>query len=313
MVFAVGCMPTDDPVAPYDRGGVRATRITMGTNYDRRIYYDVADDRIVREHPADNYSFAIATSPSQPSIFLNGALITRLWYGGNGSWTSTTTVPTDGWRVDWPTGEAERTAFGPWWERPDDWYVIHLGYDAKGKDFGYRKLRLTRVDERTVDVRYAMMNNDGETTLRVDLDAVYTRIGVDLRTGTSVAYEPPRGSWDMVFTSYTHVFVEAGDTIPYRVTGVLLNTERCMAARCADGTFDSLTAAMADTMVFTPQSDVIGYAWKSYDLDAGLYTTDTRWCWMLQRADGYVLSLHFLDFYAETGERGAPLFAMKIL
>ena len=58
----------------------------------------------------------------------------------------------------------------------------------------------------------------------------------------------------------------------------------------------------------TNQSDVIGYDWKYYDFDDGVYTIEPDHNYVIRDRDGFIYKLRYIDFYSDLGEKGYPTF-----
>ena len=68
--------------------------------------------------------------------------------------------------------------------------------------------------------------------------------------------------------------------------------------------------AISDTAALnlTTRADVIGYDWKYYNFDAGVYTIVPGMNYVIRDRDGFYYKLRFVDFYNNTGEKGNPVF-----
>jgi hypothetical protein len=58
---------------------------------------------------------------------------------------------------------------------------------------------------------------------------------------------------------------------------------------------------------------VIGYNWKSYDMNAGEYSINTNLNYILNDKDGRYFKLHFIDYYNSSGDKGYPKFEIQEL
>ena len=59
---------------------------------------------------------------------------------------------------------------------------------------------------------------------------------------------------------------------------------------------------------FNTNEDVIGYDWKEYDFDTGIYAIFPDHVFIVQDVEGYFYKLHFTDWYNAAGQRGNPRF-----
>jgi hypothetical protein len=106
----------------------------------------------------------------------------------------------------------------------------------------------------------------------------------------------------------TLLFTDVGDPYPYLVTGVLLNPYKTVAAMDTIHQFEEVSFNIAEKQNFVIQKDIIGYEWKDYDFDNGMYQVDPEKIYILKNRIGYYYKLRFIDYYNSTGEKGFPTF-----
>ena len=98
----------------------------------------------------------------------------------------------------------------------------------------------------------------------------------------------------------------------YLVTGTVNGFS---GARVAELTGDFAQITLADTLAqpFTTDQDAIGYNWKDYSFDSGLYEVYSNKVYIVQDREGYFFKLHFVDYYDAQGQRGSPKFEVMPL
>jgi hypothetical protein len=112
----------------------------------------------------------------------------------------------------------------------------------------------------------------------------------------------------MKFTRYaTMLTTDDGEQYPYLVTGVLLNPYQVSVAL---DTSDFFAIELKDTAnyTYTGKLDFIGYDWKFYNFDDGVYTIVPGLNYIIRNNDGYHYKLRFTDFYDEFGVKGTISF-----
>jgi len=115
--------------------------------------------------------------------------------------------------------------------------------------------------------------------------------------------------WSILFTRYTTMLVtDEGENYPYLVVGALLNPNGVTAARDTIHDFLDLDINDVADLEFTIQADVIGYDWKYYNFDAGVYTIEPDKNYVIRDRDGFLYKLRFVDFYSDEGVKGYPTF-----
>ena len=96
--------------------------------------------------------------------------------------------------------------------------------------------------------------------------------------------------------------------VPYLVTGVLLNNNTPHSTKIFEKNFEAISREDAIGPHSNHRIDNIGYNWKWYDFDAGYYITDPSKNYVFKAQTGKYFKIHFLDWYNQNGEKGAPSF-----
>ncbi|MDZ4744604.1 MAG: HmuY family protein [bacterium] len=312
------CMPIDEAIAPFDRGGTQDIRISLGSNYSTALYYDLVSQTVVLQRPITSWHIAVSGDNADSLIYLNTALIMSATNLGAVAWESVTTPTTtlQQQRYDAPSGDPDSTAFGRWWKADGtstgDVYLVSLGIDESAKDLGWRKMMPVGVDATGITIRIAMLDGTNDSTITIPRNPSYDHVALECTTKPLVVfYEPLRGTWDLLFTRYTYFFY-APDFLAYAVTGVLQSKDTRVALT---DSIEFADVVASDTLRWPPSSkrDVIGYDWKSYDIAKGVYKTDTSKVFLVRDHSGFINKLRFLDFYDEGGSKGSPLFVLQRL
>jgi hypothetical protein len=71
-------------------------------------------------------------------------------------------------------------------------------------------------------------------------------------------------------------------------------------------TFENITEEIILKLELSTKLDAIGYDWKAYNFDSGVYQVDTKKAFVLKDRKGFVYKFHFIDFYNNSGQKGAP-------
>lgn len=120
-------------------------------------------------------------------------------------------------------------------------------------------------------------------------------------TGQAVNREPGRQDWDLLFTRYMHEFRDQPRDSPFRyygVSGVLLHPQ----AEAAELITDDLLAMDTTGLAFTQEIDVVGYDWKSYDMDNRRYVLSDSTLFYVRDLQGAIWKLYFTQYISgETG------------
>ena len=127
--------------------------------------------------------------------------------------------------------------------------------------------------------------------------------------------EPPKNSWDIVFTRARDTIYAANvnASIPYFVTAILLNSYNTEAAPDSTSDFATIELGQALAMSYTRERPIIGYDWKIYNFTTGRYEVNRRKNYILHNRNDHYYKLRFLDFYNSSGQKGAPIFEYQRL
>jgi hypothetical protein len=173
---------------------------------------------------------------------------------------------------------------------------------------GEKKVTFDFQDENTYVMRFANLNGSEEKTMMVPKDTSVNFVCFSFEKGI-VKIEPKKNSWDLQFGKYsTLLFTDVGDPYPYLVTGVLLNPYKTVAMLDSIHKFEEVSFDIAETQNLVNQKDIIGYEWKEYDFDNGMYKVNPEYIYILRNRIGFYYKLRFIDYYNSTGEKGYPTF-----
>jgi len=322
-VGLAGCIPEDVPVAPFDRGNAQTRQVAMGSDYQTQIFFDFESDSVVATMPLTVWDVGVITAGERPALVLNSAKIMGASDMGAVDFMAPVSAPkTLPYRYDDPSGNLDSTAIGEWWSNADEagnyttrghLYIIDRGYDAAGKSQGYARLMVLGATADSCTLRCAALNGSGDRTITVSRDSSRTVAGIIFGTDPkAVDAEPLREEWDILFTRYTHIFRDP-DFVAYSVTGLLLNRWMTMVAVDSTRPFTEITSSDIGRYTLEPRRDGVGYGWKVYNLNAGLYTVNTGITYILRTSTGFYYKLHFTDFYNDGGEKGYPTFEYQRL
>lgn len=322
-IGVAGCIPEDVPVTPFDRGGAQVRQIAMGSTYATQVFYDFESDSVVATQPLTTWDIGVITAGERPAIVLNSAKIMGASDLGPLDFATPVSAPKMlVYRYDDPSGDLDSTAVGEWWENVDGagaystrghLYIIDRGFDAAGRTQGYERLMILGATAENCTIRCAGLDGSNDRTIVLSRDSIRTVAAVIFDNDPrAVDAEPERDRWDILFTRYTHIFRDP-DIIPYSVTGVLLN--RWMTVVAVDSTrqFSEITTANLPGYQLEARHDGVGYAWKTYDLNAGAYTVNPGITYILRTSTGFYYKLHFTEFYNDAGEKGYPRFEYQKL
>lgn len=305
-----GCVKDELPVPVAHRSAI-VGEACIGTDYAEQVWYDLGTNSAITSNSKMDHDLAFECGADGWRVRLNGARLMRavvLSGVAFGDPIDTAGFSTQ-WRIDAASGHADSTAIGDW--RVDHpVIVIDLGYAVSGLPIGLRQIRLLDVDAGGYTFEMAGSDGTGQQSFTMAKDAARSCVHFSLINAGPVIIAPPRGSYDLVFTQYAVRFIDP--PLDYLVTGCLSGFS---GARVAAITGEFASVTLDDTLAhpLTSAEDAIGYAWKEYDFDAGVYNVSPDKVYIVHDANGAYYKLHFIDFYNDAGERGCPKFEVVAL
>ena len=323
LVGLSGCLPEDELVAPIERGDVRAATVRMGSDYAQRVYFDFGSNSSVKSVDFALWDLEFSCRPGHFDVRLNSAKFASVADLGaiNFSEVDAAMIKQAEFRYDVQSGDVDSSAVGAWWQTDEEpgavsrkhVYALDRGYSAAGEKNGRALFRIESADENAYVVSVAQIDGSNAATYSVKRDDRFNYIGFDFDGKTVFEHEPPRESWDLVFTKYVFVFYQP-EPLPYSVNGALLNPELASATEYFEGQFELIDRETAAAAVLSKRPDAIGYDWKTFILQESLYIVDSSRSFIVRDAAGFLYKLRFTDFYdPESGDKGSPGFEFQRL
>jgi hypothetical protein len=301
-------------VPPHEQGDLEVGQVALGTTYQRQVYFDLLGNDEAASNVISDWDLSFESASGGWLIRLNSS---KFMLAGNSFDTdfSAELNPADLDMVfDKSDGNPDSTAIGAWYELMEDTahslkhvYLLDRGKDENNKVLGHKKVQFDIQGENFV-MRYANPDNSGDTTVIISRDPSMDLVYYSFATGLK-EIAPLPDQWSLHFTKYTTMLqTDEGEDYPYLVTGVLLNPNGSVAVRDTLHEFTDITRENALELDFTSQADVIGYDWKYYNFDAGVYTIVPDMHYVIRDRDGFFYKLRFIDFNNDMGEKGYPKF-----
>lgn len=316
ILFAfISCFEEDEMVLPHETGNLTVGDVELTETYKYQVFYDLETNKAVKQNLISEWDLGFETSDSGWHIILNTS---KMMLAGNTGKTDFESVKNSGGAVmnfDPSHGNLDSSAIGNWYNvavgkliSKDFVYVIDRGTDEDFNTLGEKKVKFNFQDENNYVIRYANLNGSVEKTVVIPKDTSVNFVCFSFDKGI-VEIEPDKNTWDLLFGKYsTLLFTDVGDPYPYLVTGVLLNSYKTYANTDTLHKFDEISYDIAEGQKLKTQKDIIGYEWKEYDFDNGMYTVLPDKIYILKNRVGYLYKLRFIDYYNSTGEQGYPTF-----
>jgi len=189
------------------------------------------------------------------------------------------------------------------------YYIIDLGRDIEGELLQKVDCRIKLIEDK-LHLEYKNRLEDQWKLKILDLSASSGLFFSFLTEETMVNNLFVES--DFYCGGYITRFVEAD--LDYLVRGVLLNmSSNLEIAIATDIEYDTINLSNITKYNFSKHIDKIGYDWKAYDLDKGLYVVDQSKVYIIRYANGLIYKLKFLDYYNSQGKKGYPMISFELL
>lgn len=303
LAFAlVGCIEYELPVEARPAGEAEVHTATIGDSYEQRIFYSLVDRTIVASHSKMDWCLRIEPREDGVDAVLNSSRTMRLARTGlsafRADW-SDEEVDALTWRLDAPNGfpldSLERVL------TVGEVVLINLGYGLENDLLGRCQVQLVATDSEGCELRVANLDGTAEATVTVPWNPDEPHGYVSLLEQAARDLEPPSDSWELLLTQYSELL--EGD-FPYQVTGILTPSQRVKVYDYSDYSWDDVLARDWSQDEFTVDWNAIGYDWKFFDLNEGVYSMDPNRIFGVQTSEGREFQLRILDFYDEIGNKG---------
>ncbi len=301
------CLKKELPVRKHESGNVTTAQVNMDGTYKYQVFYSLQTNSAVGQNLKIMWDLGFETTADGYHVVLNSAKSMFAMKTGKTVFADVAASDTTGFAEhktwDAPHGDVDSTALGDW-RASKPVYIIDLGFDEMGRPQGFRKLQLTGMDNSSYTIRFSKLDGSGDTTMTIAKDTMVNMVSLSMLTKQVVQVEPPKHTWDIVFTQYTYIFWGEIPVTPYLVTGVILNRYNTRAVLDSTNKFDAITYGNISGYSFIPDISAIGYDWKAYN--GSTYAIRTRNSYVIRDQRGVYYKLHFTGFYNNSGIKGCP-------
>jgi hypothetical protein len=313
-VLLQSCFKEEELIPPHEQGDLEEGQAALGSLYENQVYFDLNNNEEVSSSSTVDWDLSFESSTGGWTIRLNSA---KFMLAGNSQdtiFSAGLTAEDLEMKFDQSDGNPDSTAIGAWFDTGEDttWskrfiYLVDRGSDPSGNPLGQKKVQFDMLGDEFL-MRYSNMDNSQDTTVLINRDPSMDKVFYSFEEGL-VHIAPLPEQWSLQFTRYTTMLVtDEGEDYPYLVVGVLLNPNGVAAALDTIHDFMEMDADNVLDLEYTTRADVIGYEWKYYNFDEGLYTIEPDMHYVIRDRDGYFYKLRFVDFYSDEGVKGYPTF-----
>lgn len=191
----------------------------------------------------------------------------------------------------------------------EQYYIIDLGRNIEGEVLKKVDCKLKLIDDELImQYKYRSENIWKEKVLRLNASSGQF---FSFLNEESIESNLFTGS-DFYCGGYITRFKDAN--LDYLVRGILLNTSKNIEiALYPNNDYDEIDLSKVSALQFTKHIDKIGYDWKVYDLEKGLYIIDQSKVFIIRYSNGLIYKLKFIDYYNDEGKKGYPMISFELL
>ncbi|MBS1773027.1 MAG: HmuY family protein [Bacteroidetes bacterium] len=319
LIFA-SCEKHDTPISLPEKNSAAHATVDMGEDYTDQIFYDIETQKVVYTSAVNSWDLAFEASPSGYHIFMNEG---KMMFAYNTHETNMDKVNAppkikdSEWGFDASCGLPDSTGIGDCRMSrgsgsKNEVYILKLNSTLVPDTF--KKMQILAVTEDKYVIAYADLKGGPIKTVTIPKNDNYNRVYYSLVDNALTNPEPPKNTYDIVFTRYMIIFYNnplLKAFQPYLVSGPLLNPMNVTAICDSLTPYKNITADKIPTIKLSNHRDAIGYDWKSYDYIKGRYTVKPEKVYIIKTRSNYYYKLHFLDFYSPQGVKGSPSFEFE--
>jgi hypothetical protein len=321
LISLTSCLKEEEPIAPFDRGGVQLGGIDINDNsdYSKQIYYDIEKNEVVRTVERSSWDLAFESAPGGIHILTNTASKVTVAKTGETDFANVTDLSamTLNFKWDDASGNEDSLALKDWISGgvpTNEVFVVDRGEKPNLVARGVKKLKIISVSSTEFVIQFANMNGTDFQTMTIpkNQNKHFTAFSFD-NGGQLVEVEPDKTKWDFVFTQYLATFYDLSPQLSYSVNGILINRNECKGVKVFDKEFSEISSADIGAYPLNDSANVIGFEWKQYDFDEATYAVVPGMNYILQSKSGLYYKMRMIDFYSTTGLKGSPRFEFELL
>lgn len=306
-----GCERKELPVPMYQPdASVKVDSLDLRDDYCNQVYYSLEQHAIVGQFPRDSWDLGFEAGEDGINVILNDAKAMYAFPVHKTNLAEVELADTVGYGVgkrwDASSHNPDSLALGDWHKSLKPSYIIDRGARTDGTVLGLYRLRILSVNEVSYQILVSKLEKDTDVqAITVPKRSGYNYTYLCLDKNQIVEAAPPQTDWDVVFSLFTYTFYQPYYT-PYSVLGCLLNPYKTEAYHSTKTDYDAVNKEDAYHGPYSKVRDIIGYDWKSYDINLGKYAADPKKVYLLHTQKDKFYKLHFTDYNNESGIKGHP-------
>ncbi len=314
------CLKQDKPITQLPpKTGSTIIQVQMGPSHDSTYYISLEKAMVVGKSLHYSWDIKFDASETGSHVLLNSGKSTRVFASDELNINGITSLPSNiTWGYDSPCQTPDSTCIGDWYDgnklSKGLVYIIRLA-DKQG-NFTYHKMQFVSVSETKYTIRYAPLESTTFNTMDIPKNPDYNFTYFSFsNNGMVLPIEPPKTTWDIQVTRYSHAYYQLNPVVNYQVNGVLHNNYNTLSAgdTLVEKDYNTFTATDANAMNFSPFPNSIGFTWKNFSTSQSDYIVYDKFVYAVRTQNNQLFKLHFIGYKTPSGESYAPKFKFERL
>jgi hypothetical protein len=320
LISTSACFKKDIKVTLPAKTGSSVLQVKMGSTYENCYFINLEKASVVMQSNIGAWHLRFDATAAGSAVLMNsGNHSMRIIRSNTDNIKGSIKVPglDTTWGYDSPTSLIDSAYLNNWLDAngkaKDEVYIVRIGDGVV--PLHYYKIKMMSVNADNYVMQYDTINGITPKTIlipkQMDKNFVYFSFEDG---GKVVEWEPAKTSWDICFMPYHEPFYFAKPFLYYPVTGCLANSYKtlCTGDTTTVTNFSTFTLQDAAKYQLLPYANGIGYNWKKPDNNFS-FITHPEYIYLVKNQLGHLYKLHFLDFYFQGLEKGAPKFEWERL
>jgi HmuY protein len=315
LVVLSGCFKKDITVVLPPKTGSSTMQVKMSSTYEKCYFINLDNASVVKESMIGEWDLRFDANANGKAVLMNaGNHSIRIIKTSSDNMKATLSIPSisETWGYDAPNQLTDSAYLNKWQDAngssKNEVYIVRQG-DGASK-MKYFKIKMISADDNQYVMQYDTIDGINTKTISIPKSTTKNFSYFSFTKGGQVLdWEPAKKDWDICFMPYHQPFYLPTQFLYYPVVGCLANNFNTLSAGDTTKSFNFNTFTLADINQFTINSNVnnIGYNWKKPDNNFN-FITYPDYLYLVKTQQGHLYKLHFLDFYYQGVEKGAPKF-----
>ncbi len=314
------CFKKDVQIKLPAKTGASLMQITMGSTYDTCYFINLDNAAVIKKYLITDWDIRFDATDNGHVVLMNsGNHNLRIIKSNTDNMKGAITIPPldTTWGYDPPTAWVDSAYLQNWQDgngnTKNEVYLVRRG-DAVNA-LSYYKFKILSVSQGEYVIQYDTVDGIEPKTISIPKNVEKNFSYFSFNNGGKVVdIEPAKTSWDICFMQYHQPFYNSTPFLYYPVVGCLSNSynTQCGGDTTLATSFNTFSLDQVNQYPLNSFANTIGYNWKKPDANF-IYTTYPEYLYLVKTQLGHLYKLHFLDFYYQGLEKGAPKFEFERL